>query len=240
MRLVIEGGNSGGRQMALDETMLILLDRNIIPETLRLWNFSPTTLSIGRFLAVRDWVNEDLLRRYSIPLVRRFTGGGPALHDEKGEITWTVVLKMNDMMKAYKIIADGLISAIKEFGLKGEFTPINDVVIEGKKVVGMAGALKKSAVVVHGTFMFDTNLELMDVIKVPKVKEVDRGKPKTRVTTISAILGEKISREKALNALIKGFSEVFKLEEGELTEIEYEISNQLTWKYTNPNWTYVR
>ena len=240
MRLIIEEGNSGDRQMALDETMLILLDRGLIPETVRLWNFSPTTLTIGRFLAVKDWVNEELLAKYSIPLIRRFTGGGPALHDEKGEITWTVVLKGNDMMKAYKTVAEGLILAIKEFGLKGEFTPINDVIIEGKKVVGMAGAVKKNAVLVHGTFMFDTNLELMDVIKVPKVKEAERGKPKARVTTISAILGEKVSRKRALDALINGFSQVFKLEDGELTDLEIELTNQLRWKYTNPNWTYVR
>ncbi|BCU69099.1 lipoate--protein ligase family protein [Stygiolobus caldivivus] len=240
MRLIREGGNPADRQMALDETMLILLDKDIIPETVRLWNFSPTTLSIGRFLAVKDWVNEDLLAKYSIPLVRRFTGGGPALHDENGEITWTVALKVDDMMKAYRVIAEGLILAIREFGLKGEFTPINDVVIEGKKVVGMAGAMKKNAVIVHGTFMFDTNVDLMEVIKSPPVKEKERGKPKTRITTISAILGEKVSREKALGALLKGFSEVFNLEDGGLTELEYEVSNQLRWKYNNPKWNYVR
>lgn len=240
MRLIIEGGGPPDRQMALDETMLILLDKGIIPQTVRLWNFSPTTLSIGRFLAIRDWVNKELLDKYSIPLVRRFTGGGPALHDEYGEITWTVALKINDMMKAYKTIAQGLILAINEFGLKGEFTPINDILVEGKKIVGMAGAIKKTSVIVHGTFMYNTNLELMDVIKIPKVKEIERGNVKTRVSTISAILGENISREKALQTLLKGFSEVFNLEDGELTDIEYDLSTQLKWKYNNPNWTYVR
>ena len=240
MRLIIEGGNPGDRQMALDEAMLILLDNGLIPETLRLWNFSPTTLTIGRFLSVKDWVNEEALSKYSIPLIRRFTGGGPALHDEKGEITWTFALKINDLMKAYSIIAEGLILAIKDFGLKGEFTPINDVVIEGKKVVGMAGAIKRNAVLVHGTFMFNTDLELMDVIKSPKVKEVERGKPKARVTTISSLLGEKVCRERAVKALLNGFSQVFNLEDGELTDLERELTTQLRWKYTNPAWTYVR
>ncbi len=48
MRLIIEGGNSGDRQMALDEAMLILLSQGLIEETVRLWNFSPTTLTLGR------------------------------------------------------------------------------------------------------------------------------------------------------------------------------------------------
>ncbi|BFH74246.1 biotin/lipoate A/B protein ligase family protein [Sulfurisphaera javensis] len=240
MRLIVEEGNSGDRQMALDETMLILLSKDLIPETVRLWNFKPTTLSLGRFLAVKDWVNEEVLSQYGFPLVRRFTGGGPALHDENGEITWSVVLKGNDMMKAYQLISKALIHALSKFGLKGEFSPINDVIVEGKKIVGMAGAIKRNSILVHGTFMYDTNLEYMKVIKSPKVKEVERGEAKARVTTLSILLGYKVSRKEALNALIEGFESIFNLEDGELTDLEKDISESLRFKYTNPQWTYLR
>ena len=240
MRLIIEGGNSGDRQMALDEAMLILLSQDLIEETVRLWNFSPTTLTLGRFLAVKDWVNEEELNKLRIPLVRRFTGGGPALHDENGEITWSVAIKGDDMVKVYKKVSEALIIALSKFGLKGEFVPINDVIVNGKKVVGMAGAIRRGAILVHGTFMYATNLEFMNVIKSPKVKEVQRGTPKARVTTISELLGYKVSRSEALNSLIEGFSSVFKLEEGELTPLESDLSEQLKWKYSNPRWTYLR
>jgi lipoate-protein ligase A len=240
MRLIIEGGNSGDRQMALDEAMLILLSQGLIEETVRLWNFSPTTLTLGRFLAVKDWVNEEELNKFKIPLVRRFTGGGPALHDENGEITWSVAVKGDDMVKVYKKVSEALTLALSKFGLKGEFAPINDVVVNGKKVVGMAGAIRRGAILVHGTFMYATNLEYMSVIKSPKVKEVQRGTPKARVTTISELLGYKVSRNEALNSLIEGFSTVFKLEEGELTPLEVDLSEQLRWKYSNPMWTYLR
>jgi lipoate-protein ligase A len=240
MRLIIEGGNSGDRQMALDEAMLILLSQGLIEETVRLWNFSPTTLTLGRFLAVKDWVNEEELNKLKIPLVRRFTGGGPALHDENGEITWSVAVKGDDMVKVYKKVSEALTLALNKFGLKGEFVPINDVVVNGKKVVGMAGAIRRGAILVHGTFMYATNLEYMGVIKSPKVKEVQRGTPKARVTTISELLGYKVSRNEALNSLIEGFSTVFKLEEGELTPLEVDLSEQLRWKYSNPMWTYLR
>lgn len=240
MRLIIEGGNPGDRQMALDETMLILLSRDLIPETVRLWSFSPTTLTIGRFLAVRDWVNEEELKRFNIPLIRRFTGGGPALHDENGEITWSVCIKGNDLMKAYEMIGKALVHAFSIFGLKAEFAPINDVVIEGKKVVGMAGAMRRGAILVHGTFMYDTNVEYMSVIKMPKAKEAQRGPAKARVATISSLLGRKVSRKEALEALIEGFSSVFKLEDGELTDLEKEISGELSYKYRSKEWTYLR
>lgn len=226
--------------MALDEVMLVLAAKGIVQDTLRLWNFSPTTLSLGRFLAVKDWVDMDRLRDLGLPLVRRFTGGGPALHDEGGEITWTIALNGVDMTEAYELAGKALVRAIREFGLKGEFSPINDVIVEGKKVVGMAGARSDRGVLVHGTFMFSTDLSLMSVIRVPKPKELARGTPSSRVTTISSILGRKVSRDEALDALLKGFSSVFRLEEGELTDLERELAKRFEYKYTNDKWTFVR
>ncbi len=240
MRLIIEGGNSGERQMALDETMLILLSNNMSEETLRLWNFSPTTLSIGRFLAVNDWVNEEERKKLGIPLIRRFTGGGPALHDQNGEITWSVSLKSSDIMEAYKKISDALIRSLQLLGLKGEFYPINDIIVQGKKIVGMAGAKKKNAVLVHGTFMFSTYLGFMNVIKSPEPKIKERGDPKDRVSNISIMLGREVTRREAIESLIQGFREIFSLDDGELSDIEKEFTEQLKYKYSNDKWTYLR
>ncbi|AEB94836.1 MAG: biotin/lipoate A/B protein ligase family protein [Metallosphaera sp.] len=240
MRLLVETGNSGERQMALDETMLLLLSHGLVDETVRLWNFSPTTLTIGRFLSVRDWVNLEVLQEKRVPLIRRFTGGGPALHDESGEITWSVALKDMEMMSAYERIAKALVIALEKLGLEGKFVPINDVVVNGKKVVGMAGAKKGKAVLVHGTFMFNTDLSLMSLIKVPKPKEEIRGSPTSRVSNLSTLLGREVSRDEALEALLMGFSSVFQLREDDLTPLELEISNQLIYKYSNNIWTFVR
>lgn len=179
-------------------------------------------------------------REKKLPLIRRFTGGGPALHDEFGEITWTVLMHSKNMLDAYQIIGEGLTRALKELGLEGEFTPINDVVVKGKKIVGMAGAQKGDSVVVHGTFMFATDLSLMSVIKVPKPKERERGTPSSRVSNISLLLGRDVNKDEAQRALLRGFSSVFDLTPGELTPLETELSRQLTYKYTNDRWTFVR
>ena len=226
--------------MALDETMLILHSQNIIPDTVRLWGFKPTTITIGRFLAVKDWINEEELRKFNFPLIRRFTGGGPAIHDENGEITWTVVLHEENLLSVYKKVAEALVHAFSHFGLKASFSPINDIVIEGKKVVGMAGAIKRGSILVHGTFMYATNLDYMKIIKSPKVKEDVRGSAKARVATISSLLNSIVRREEALQALIEGFSSVFKLEEDSLTDLEIDLANSLKFKYTNMKWTYLR
>jgi lipoate-protein ligase A len=238
VRVILEGGNRPERQMALDEAMLILISKDLIPQTLRLWTFSPTTLSIGRFLAVQDWVDMAEITRAGIRLVRRFTGGGPALHDENGEITWTVVMKGDDMMSAYRAIGRALVKALEELGLKGEFIPINDVVVGGKKIVGMAGARRRNGILVHGTFMYSTDLSLLRCIKVPKEKEVVRGKPETRVTTVSLSLGREVKKEEAMMALLKGFEALGELKVDQLTELEEDLAEQLKYKYSNDAWTF--
>lgn len=206
---------------------------------IRFWNFSPTTLSIGRFLSVHDWVNMDLLQQKKIPLIRRFTGGGPALHDELGEITWSVAVRSHEMMAVYRRIGEAIVMALKQLGLTGEFVPINDVVVKDKKVVGMAGAQKGNAVLVHGTFMFATDLSLMSVIKVPKPKELVREPHHLGSQTfLSYLIGKFLGRGAQRTAL--RFPLSLRGGEGELTPLEIELSKQLSYKYTNDKWTFVR
>ncbi len=238
MRLVISGGDKGENQMALDEAMLILASHKLVPPTVRFWNFSPTTLSIGRFLAYHDWVNEEERAKLSIPVVRRFTGGGPALHDEEGEITWSILGEFS-MEEGYEIAGRGIVKACKVLGVEAKFTPINDVEVEGKKITGMAGATRRGFTLVHGTFMYDTDLQKLAVIRQPSVKENVRGKPSVRVTTISALLGSKVKREEAMDALMEGFSWLG-LKEDEVSYLEKDLAKELSFKYSNQKWLMIR
>jgi len=238
MRLIISGGASGEEQMAMDESMLILLSNGLLEPTVRIWNFLPTTLSIGRFLAYEDWVDEGKRLELSIPVVRRFTGGGPALHDEKGEITWTIVGNFS-MTEGYEIAGKSIVNAARELGVSATFTPINDVEAEGKKICGMAGATRRRATLIHGTFMFNTDLSMLSVIRLPSAKESVRGRPSSRVTTISLLLGRRVSREEALTAIINGFSWLG-LKEGNTTQIERDLAKELSFKYGNEKWTKIR
>ncbi|MEM4373162.1 MAG: hypothetical protein QXS59_08950 [Metallosphaera sp.] len=74
----------------------------------------------------------------------------------------------------------------------------------------------------------------------PRSKELVRGTPSSRVSNLSLLLNRKVSREEALNALLSGFLSVFEAEKGELTPLEIELSKQLSYKYTNDKWTFVR
>ena len=67
--------------LALDEA---LLERPLTPPTLRLYTWSPDTLSLGYFQRYED---VPAVSRASA-VVRRITGGGAIHH--AGELTWSI------------------------------------------------------------------------------------------------------------------------------------------------------
>ncbi len=247
-RLLIDEGNASW-QMALDEALLILRGRNRAPDTIRLYVMKPSAVTIGYFQKVSESVNLAYVEEMGIPVVRRITGGGAVLHDEKGEVTYSVITSTSkvpdNILESYRMICEGIIRALESFGLEAEFSPVNDVLVEGKKISGSAQARVQDAVLQHGTLMYDTNLEnLSRALIVPKEKLISHGVTRIegRVTTISRLLGRKVTREETIKALKEGFERALniELEEGELSDEELNLAKRLEKKYRSREWNFRR
>ncbi|MET1160115.1 MAG: biotin/lipoate A/B protein ligase family protein [Thermoprotei archaeon] len=248
-RLVIDNGRSVYWNMAIDEALLLLRENSEIPNTLRLYYFKPSSITIGYFQRVVDAVNLEYVQKTGIPFTRRVTGGGSVYHDEKGEITYSVVASLedfpSDIIERYRAICMGLVYAIEYLGLKAEFKPINDVVVNGKKVSGSAQTRKKHAFLQHGTLMYNTDLSIVaKALKAPREKLRDHGVKsiRERVTTLSIELKHSIGRDEVLEALIRGFEKAlnthFYIEE--LSRKELELAEKLVDKYSSRGWIYRR
>ena len=74
------------------------------------------------------------------------------------------------------MICDPIIICLINLGFKKvRFAPLNDVVIEGKKVSGNAQTRKKGILLQHGTILLDVDPEKMfTLLKVPKEKIRDK------------------------------------------------------------------
>lgn len=235
--------------MAIDEALLILKEKDEIPNTIRIYWFKPSSVTIGYFQRIRDSVNEEYLLQKGIPLTRRITGGGSVYHDENGELVYSVVASLKDFpsdpIERYRIICVGLIHAVEKFGLKAEFKPINDVVVNNKKVSGSAQTWRPHAFLQHGTFMYATDLDkLASCLKAPAEKLMAHGVAsiQARVTTLSIELGRVVSREEALNALIEGFGKALNVTfiEDHLTRRELDLAKSIYSKYSSREWIYRR
>jgi lipoate-protein ligase A len=232
-------------QMAVDEAIMRARIEGKSPDTVRLYAFSPSSVTIGRFQSVVHDVDLGEAKRLGIPVVRRITGGGSVFHDEFGEITYSVIVgedyhpMLRNVETSYRYIAGPLVDALKELGLEAGFSGLNDIVANGKKISGSAQTRRKGVILQHGTFMYSTRVEVLGkVLRVSREKLKDKGVSSIweRVTTLERE-GIKLSRWETYELLRDKFGAAFELVEGELTDYELQLAEELVEeRYGNPEW----
>jgi len=242
---LIEG--DGAYQMALDETIMRALIDGKGENTFRLYKFKPSCVSIGYFQSAEQEIDLKRCEEYRVECVRRITGGGAVFHDYTGEITYSVILREEDFRysieESYRVICSCLVKTLEYFGVKGSFSPINDVLAEGKKISGSAQTRKKGVILQHGTFMYSTDLKtLFSVLKISDEKLRDKmlKKAEERVVTLEKLLETEIDDKEVIKALESGFSSLFDLERGEINEYEKELLPELRKKYKSKDWLFMR
>lgn len=236
-------------QMAIDEVLLYLRSRDLIPDTLRLYVIKPSAVTIGYFQSTSRSINLEFIKKHNIPFTRRITGGGSVFHDCDGEITYSYVTKVKELPKSpediFKVITQGVVMGAKYLGADARYVPINDVVINNRKFSGQAMTIKFNTVLQHGTFMYASNLDVLSsVLQVHSLKLRTKGvvSIRSRVITLSEAIGKRINKEEAIDALKKGFSKALniKLKESELEPFEIDLAKSLRFKYMSNQWLYLR
>lgn len=249
LRVILDlGGRDVYWQMAIDEALLNLRMEGKIPDTLRIYRFQPSSVTVGYFQRIRESVNLDYLLSSNIQFTRRITGGGSVYHDENGEITYSVVLPiegvLTDVQESYRVICGGIVSALRKLGVETAFVPVNDVTVMGRKISGSAQTRRKGYLLQHGTLMYATNLDVLEkVLVVPTVKLESKGVKtiRERVVTLEKVTGQ-VNVDVLVKKLIEGFSEALgrKPVLGELTEAELKLAEQLVEKYKSKEWIFRR
>ncbi len=235
--------------MAIDEAVMYARGMGAVPDTVRLYVFSPSAVTIGYFQSLRSTVNIGLAKELGVPVVRRVSGGGAVYHDEFGEVTYSVVLPEDsvprDFEESFRYLTEAVVRAARKLGLPADYVPLNDVVVEGRKISGQAQARKRGVVLQHGTFMYATNIDLLaSLLTPPAAKLAEKGiaSIKDRVITASQYLGRVVSKEEVINAFIEAFEEVLDAEpmRGRLTPLELDLAKSLKWKYSSSEWLSLR
>jgi len=220
LRVILDlAGRPPWWQMALDEAVLDAVAAGEAPATLRVYVFSPTSVTIGLFQRVRDAVDLEEAERLGVPVVRRFTGGGAVLHDEDGEVTYSVaapaVGPLRSIEESYRVLCTAVARALQRLGVPAEYSPPNDVVAAGRKVSGNAQARRRGALLQHGTILYNADKELMErLLRAPREKLESHGARSIadRVVNISELLGRSVEPHEIARALTDAFSETLGLE----------------------------
>jgi lipoate-protein ligase A len=244
--------HSAADNMAIDEAILLSLEKEAVPATLRLYRWKPSAVSIGTFQGMRTEVDVDFCKSHGIDIIRRITGGGAVYHDYKGEITYSIILPKGhrlasgDIQASYGVLCSGIVRALKHLGIEAEFKQINDVITGGKKISGSAQTRRHSCVLQHGTALLDLDvITMFSILRVPQQKISDKmiRDVRERVTSIHDILGERVGFKDLSKALAMGFSEALEVElvSGRLTKQEKMDASRLAkQKYSSDAWNFLR
>jgi lipoate-protein ligase A len=232
--------------MALDEAIMEGIRTGTTLPTIRLYGWEPSAVSIGYFQGLEYEVNLEACRLQGVDVVRRITGGGAVYHDRDGEITYSLLAPLalypDDLIQSYRLICGYLIEALQLLGIEGSFQPINDIIVDGRKISGNAQARKQGVLLQHGTILYRVDVEKMfTLLTVSEEKVSDKliRSVKKRVTSISDI--RPVSFQEVITALETAFRNNLETEYGDYTERELQRARELAeQKYSTSSWVAMR
>ena len=196
MRYLLNNSTDPYFNMALDEFCLenIVLDEPYF----YLWRNRPSVI-IGLNQNAYSEVNLGYLNANGITLARRVTGGGAVYHDLQN-LNYTIVAPLPCHPERCPEPVEGrsegstpvpIVEALRQLGVPAELTGRNDIFVEGKKVSGYARRVSKRQEIIHGTLMYDVDLDtLTHVLDTPesKLNAKGIGSVKSRVANLKDFL----------------------------------------------------
>lgn len=237
------------RNLALEEAVLQAVGLGSSPNTVCFY-VNETSLVLGRFQSAERELDSSTCRKYKIKVLRRISGGGTVYHDY-GNLNYSFIVKRphrllsHDVRIAARRLQEPIVRTLDRLGLNVDFDDRNGLTIRGRRLSGVACALKKGAFLLHGTLLVNAQVGVLtQALRLPRAgmgSSCLRGtlsavKP---VTTLSRELRKPISMEEVKQMLRNNIAECFniKLVNGSLTPTELALSNRLLEeKYGRPEW----
>ncbi len=215
---------------------------------LRIWRNRRASV-IGYFRNVEDEINTKVASSEGVAIVRRFTGGGAVFHD-MGNINYTLVVKHPKIAASldyvYGNLLEGIVEALRNLGLTPERRNINDIVVNGWKVSGVAASLRWNTIFLHGSLLINTDLNLLrKVLIIPPRKQPYRNVDpvKYHVNNLSEIVGRRVSYWEIVNLIIDGYSKTLSKESfiDKPEPLELEVAKMLyEERYSKFEWNFKR
>jgi len=242
-RLVDSGFVSPAESAALDEAILAAHVEGLVPSTLHFYCRSKPTISVGYFQRVKESLDLEECRRRDLAIVRRRSGGS-SIYTDTGQLIYGLVVREDEVPKeraeSFRAICGALAAALSSMGLDARYRPMNDIEVGGKKVSGNAQLRRKGSVLQHGTVIVEADPAAMDaVLRIDPSKSSGVGRPSDRVTSLSALMGERVSIEVVKELIVRQFEESFGIvfERGGLTEWERtRVAQYVDERYSRDDW----
>jgi lipoic acid synthetase/lipoate-protein ligase A len=198
-----------------------------------IWQVEPTVI-FGRNQLVDSEVDVNFCRNHGIQFYRRKSGGGCVFADRSNLMLSyiTPTTNVNFTFNRYMLMVE---DALQRLGVDARTSGRNDILIGGKKVSGNAFYHLPGRSIVHGTMLYDTNLDYMLNATTPsQTKLRSKGVESVRqhITTLCNHINLTIEQLKEHLCTVLCDSEIL------LSETEVAAIEQLELEYYDDSFIY--
>ncbi len=239
MKLILRNSNDPYFNIAAEEYFI----KNSSDDILMLWQSSPSVI-VGKHQNTISEVNLKYTSDNNIPVIRRISGGGTVYHDE-GNINYTVISssKKKEQLVNFQKFTTPLIGFLTTIGLKAVFEGKNNLTIDGNKFSGNSAHVYKNKILHHGTILFNTNLDNLEMaIKSGDINISDKAVKSIRAHVIN--LNNLLPKINSTTEFLDKLTNYLKLYYDIRTVISLSvdditnITKLVETKYKNWNWNY--
>ncbi len=142
--------------LAMEEFVAREMD---IDDAFFMWQVEPTVI-FGRNQLMESEVNIDYCRANHIEVVRRKSGGG-CVYADKSNVMLSYITKEDNVNFTYNRYINMVLLVLHSLGIEARSSGRNDILIDGRKVSGNAFYHLPGKSIVHGTMLYDTNMQHM-------------------------------------------------------------------------------
>lgn len=125
-----------------------------------MWQVQPTVI-FGRNQLIQNEVNLEYCRKYGIQTYRRKSGGGCVYADMNNIMFSYVTHDDNPVNVTFSQYISRVTEMLRRLGIDANTSGRNDIMIDGRKVSGNAFYHLPGRSIVHGTMLYDTDMQNM-------------------------------------------------------------------------------
>lgn len=139
-----------------------------------IWQVPPTVM-VGRNQLIDNEINLPYCKKKGIHLIRRKSGGG-CIYVDEGCLLFSCITHDDQVNMVFNQYIDRIVTMLNTIGVDAIAGGRNDILIDGKKISGNAFYHVPNKSIVHGTMLYDTNLQnMVESITPSQQKLISKG-----------------------------------------------------------------
>lgn len=208
-----------------------------------MWQVNPSVI-FGRNQLIEKEVNIDYCKNHHIEMYRRKSGGG-CVYADMSNVMFSYITRDENVNFTFNRYINLLVLVLFKMGIDAKANGRNDILIDGKKVSGNAFYHISGHSIVHGTMLYDTNMEnMVGSISPNNEKLISKGveSVRQRIALLKDYTNLTLDEFKAFTVQHL-CNETLPLTEQDITEIENLEKEYLTHEFIyghNPRYSIIK